>query len=26
MLELLLIIANLQEYIAHHSVRVEHLA
>src|SRR4029077_21098379 len=26
MLELLLIIANLQEYSAHHSVRVEHLA
>ena len=26
MLELLLIIANLQEYVAHHSVRVERLA
>jgi hypothetical protein len=26
MLELLLILANLQEYVAHHSVRVERLA
>lgn len=26
MLELLLILANLQEYVAHHSIRLEHLA
>lgn len=26
MLELLLIVANLQEYVAHHSIRVERLA
>jgi hypothetical protein len=26
MLELLLILANLHEYVAHHSVRVEHPA
>ncbi|MGH9715381.1 MAG: hypothetical protein ACRD4R_01430 [Candidatus Acidiferrales bacterium] len=26
MLELLLILANLQDYVAHHSIRLEHLA